>query len=320
MIPAYKAERSLKGCLGSLVAQTDGGFEAVVVDDGSPGGGAADVVAAFRDPRFRTVRHETNRSLFQARQTGLGAAAGDFVVPLDADDAVGPELVARLRREAAASPSSDVIVFQMLTDDGRRRRKARVRYADERLTGEEALERLFASRLQCAICGKAVRRDVYRKAMAQLGVGPDFYLNSSEDLCQTVPVLLNARAVSTLAYPGYVYRDNPESLTTTLADPAKMAKAAANTRLAFATLEGFVRRNGYGEALAARLERFAEPTLDWYLGCIRRLPEAAWRACAAELCRQFPPDLVARRAMALVENSRTFRLGRLLTAWLSRRS
>ncbi len=320
VIPVYQTERYLKACLDSLVAQTDGDFEAIVVDDGSPDGGAAGIVAAFRDARFRTVRHEANRSLLQARLTGLDAASGDFVVPLDADDTVGPELVARLRREIAACPAVDVIAYQMLMDDGRRLRKTKMRLSDARLTGEEARARLFASRLPCAICGKAVRRAVYRKAMAQLGVGRDFYLNSSEDLCQTFPVLMNARTVSTLAYPGYRYRVNPDSLTTTLADPAKMGKAAANTRLVFATLEGFVRRNGCDPSLVAQLEKFAEPTLEWYLGCIRHLPEAAWRACAAELCRQFPPDLVARRAMTLIENSWTFRLGRLLTAWHSRRS
>lgn len=320
VIPVYGTEQFLPRCLESLRAQTDGGFEAVVVDDGSPGGGAAAVVDALRDARFRTVRHETNRSLFQARQTGLQASTGDFVVPLDADDSIAPELVARLRREAAANPSADVIAYQMAMDDGRRLRKTKMRLGDERLTAEEARERLFASRLPCAICGKAVRRETYRTAMAQLGVGRDFYLNSSEDLCQTFPVLMNARAVSTLAYPGYRYRVNPASLTTTLADPAKMGKAAANTHLVFATLEDFVRRNGYDESLVAQLEKFAEPTLEWYLGCIRRLPEDAWRACAAELCRHFPPDLVARRAMTLIENSLTFKLGRLLTAWRSRRS
>lgn len=312
VIPVYQTEAQLPRCLKSLAAQTCGDFEAIVVDDGSPGGRAAEIVSSF-DSRFRYVRHARNLSLLQARLTGLRTATGDYVVPLDADDYAGAELVARLSREVAAHPETDVLVVQMTYDRGGRLRRTKLRYRDERLTGAEALDRLFASRLQCAICGKAVRRELYLKAAEQLGVGEDFYLNSSEDLCQTFPVLVNARHVATLAYPGYFYWINPDSLTATLADPAKMGKAAENTRRVFDTLAAFVRRNGHDASLLSRLEKFFEPTLEWYLGCIRHADEATWRACAAELCRHFPPDLVARKAMTLIEGSLTFRLGRALT-------
>ena len=314
VIPVYGTESRLPRCLASLAVQTDADFETIVVDDGSPD---FDRLPALPNvPGLRVVRHGRNRSLLQARLTGLREAKGDFVVPLDSDDRASPELVARLRRELAERPETEVAVFQMARERNGRVRRPEMRLRDERMSGEEALGRLFASRLPCAICGKAVRRDLYLEASEQLGVGDDFYLNSSEDLCQTFPVLANARAVSTLSYVGYLYSANPESLTETLSDPAKMARAAENTRRVFDLLAEFVRRSGRDAALVGRLEAFVGTTLEWYLGCIRRLPEREWRACAAELCRFFPPDLVARRAMTLIECSRTFRLGRALTAWL----
>lgn len=311
LIPVYKTERYLPRCLDSLVAQTDGDFEAIVVDDCSPGN-CREIVARY-DSRFRYVRHEKNLSLLQARLTGLRAAQGDVIVPFDSDDYAQPELLARLKAEFAADAETDVVVYQMQYDDGRRIRMPSVRYCDERMPGAEALDRLFASRIQCAICGKAVRRETYLKAVRELNVTQDFYLNSSEDLCQTFPVLLNARQVSTLSYPGYRYWLNQDSLSQTLTDPARMGKAAENVRRVFDTLERLVRANGYDPGLLGHLEKFAEPTLEWYLGCIRHLPEDQWRACAAELCRYFPADLVARKAMTLVEGSVSFRLGRLLT-------
>jgi len=319
VIPVYKTERFLPRCLDSLVAQTEGDFEAVVVDDCSPGN-CAEIVECY-DARFRYVRHERNLSLLQARLTGLRAAQGDYVIPLDSDDYVLPGLLAALKQEISQPStgdlqppvSPDVLVYQMMYDDGKRVTKPSVRYRNERLTGEEALDRFFASRLQCAICGKAVRRETYVRAMDELGVPQDFYLNSSEDLCQTFPVLLNARAVTTLAYPGYRYWSNGNSLTATLTDPAKLGKAAENTRRVFDTLAGVIHRTGREERLLVRLDNFMRPTLRWYLGCIRRLPEAEWRACAAELCRHFEPDLVAREAMRLIETSPTYRLGRLVS-------
>ena len=55
VIPVFRTEPYLARCLDSLVAQTDGDFEAIVVDDGSPGGGAEEIVAAY-DARFRFLR------------------------------------------------------------------------------------------------------------------------------------------------------------------------------------------------------------------------------------------------------------------------
>jgi len=333
VIPVFGTERFLPRCIDSLVAQTDGDFEAIVVDDGSPAAqgreqgtpdakSAAEIVGAY-DSRFRCVRHERNLSLLQARLTGLRAALGDYVIPLDSDDYLLPGLLAALKKEidAAVSPQSpassprpparpDVIVYQMMYDDGKKVRVPSVRYADRRMSGAEALEAFFCSRIQCGICGKAVRREVYVRAMEQLAVSEDFYLNSSEDLCQTFPVLVNAQSVSTLAYPGYRYWLNHGSLTMTLTDPVRLGKAAENTRRVFDTLSDFVRRNGHDAGLLARLEGFLRPTLRWYLGCLRDLPETQWRACVAELCRRFDPALVAREAMLLVEDSSACRLGR----------
>jgi len=319
VIPVYGTEQYLPRCLDSFAAQTDGDFEVIVVDDGSPGN-CREVVSRY-DKRFKCVRHERNLSLFQARQTGLRRAQGEYVIPFDSDDYALPGLLAALRKEIGSSvnpqPSTlnsqpDVLVYQMAYDDGRKVSRTSVRYEDERMSGAEALDRLFASRIQCGICGKAVRREVYLRAMDELAVPPDFYLNSSEDLCQTFPVLVNARTVSTLAYPGYRYWLNGESLTEALTEPVRLGKAAENTRRVFDVLADFVRRNGHDAQLLSRLEGFRRPTLRWYLGCIRRLPDAEWRACAAELCRHFEPALVAREAMLLVEESATYRLGRAL--------
>jgi len=321
-VPVFGTEKLLPRCLDSFAAQTDGDFEVIVVDDCSPGakgqGPSAKEIVAKYDSRFRYVRHEKNLSLFQARQTGLRTALGEFVLPFDSDDYAGPELLVRLRAEIDAHPQTDVVVYQMAYDDGKKVKLPSVRYKNEHFSAAEALERFFASRIQCAICSKAVRRTAYLKAMDELAPPRDFYFNLSEDLCQIVPVLLNAREVSTLSYPGYRYWVGGASLSQTLAKPANLAKAAENTRRAFETLAEYVRRNGYDAALLSRLDRFQRPTLRWYLGCIRRLPEADWCACAAELCRHFEPSLVAREAMLLIEESATYRLGRALVRPLKR--
>jgi len=318
IIPVFGTEHLLPRCLDSLVAQTDGDFEAIVVDDGSPGaegeGRSAEEIVSRYDGRFRHVRHERNMSLLQARLTGLRLAKGEFVIPFDSDDYAAPGLVAALKAEVARCPDVDLIAYQRMTVESGRRPRPELRYRNRRLDGREALDLLFAGQLQCAIGGKAVRRTVYAEMADRLGVGQDFYLNSSEDLCQTVPLLALSKKVSVIDFPGYLYWTNPESLTNTLTDPVRMGKATENTSRVFALLDRFAAGCGDGGWLASRLDRHRLRTLEWYLGCVLYEPPDKWCACVSEICRFFDPALVARAAMELIMRTRTYRVGRAVTA------
>src|SRR4051794_31450355 len=87
IIPAYCSERFLRECLVSLQEQDLHEFECIVVDDFSP---QADHEIAGRftshDNRFRLIRHDSNQGVSEARNSGLKAASGEFVLFLDADD------------------------------------------------------------------------------------------------------------------------------------------------------------------------------------------------------------------------------------------
>lgn len=86
VIPVYKTKEYLDHCVESVIAQTFGGFEIILVDDGSPDccPQMCDAWAA-RDPRIRVV-HQENGGLSAARNTGIRHASGDYVMFLDSDD------------------------------------------------------------------------------------------------------------------------------------------------------------------------------------------------------------------------------------------
>jgi glycosyltransferase involved in cell wall biosynthesis len=92
VIPAYNAERFLADAIESILAQTHALFEVIVVDDGSTDG-TAGIAGRYRD-RVRCVT-QANAGLAAARNAGVGAASGDFVAFLDADDLWLPEKLAR---------------------------------------------------------------------------------------------------------------------------------------------------------------------------------------------------------------------------------
>ena len=98
VIPAYNVAEYLEKCVSSVRAQTFGDWEAILVDDGSTDG----VTGALCDrldreggDRFRVI-HQENGGLGAARNTGIEAAKGEYLVFLDSDDYIAPEMLEKL--------------------------------------------------------------------------------------------------------------------------------------------------------------------------------------------------------------------------------
>lgn len=96
IIPAFNAALWLPALFEGLDQQTFRDFEAIFVNDGSTDntGALLDTYAASRTGV--KVLHQANGGVGKARNTGVDAAAGTFVVFIDADDAVSPSHLADL--------------------------------------------------------------------------------------------------------------------------------------------------------------------------------------------------------------------------------
>ena len=92
-IPAFKADRFLPETLASVRAQTFTHWEVIVTEDGTKDK-TEELVAAFAKTVSQPViynRHEINRGLPHTRNTGIGAARGQWIAFLDADDFWAPD-------------------------------------------------------------------------------------------------------------------------------------------------------------------------------------------------------------------------------------
>ena len=90
IVPVYNVEKYLERCVDSILSQTFQDLEIILVDDGSPD--ACPEMCedyAKRDGRIKVV-HKENAGLGMARNTGLDAAGGEFVIFLDSDDWMDP--------------------------------------------------------------------------------------------------------------------------------------------------------------------------------------------------------------------------------------
>ena len=83
-VPAQLTE-----AVDSVLGQTVGDLELIVVDDGSEHS-VAELLSGHRDERLRIVRHPANRGLSAARNTALRLARAPLVSHLDSDDAWEP--------------------------------------------------------------------------------------------------------------------------------------------------------------------------------------------------------------------------------------
>lgn len=97
IVPVYNAERWLRRCVDSILAQTYSDFELLLIDDGSTDGSGAicDQYGAF-DSRIH-VFHKPNGGASSARNMGLQNARGKWIAFADADDFVAPKWLQNYR-------------------------------------------------------------------------------------------------------------------------------------------------------------------------------------------------------------------------------
>jgi glycosyltransferase involved in cell wall biosynthesis len=100
IIPFFNARDFIERCVTSVIHQQGPTIEIVAVDDGSIDG-SGEYLEGLSDSRIRLLRHVENAGVAQARNTGLAAAQGDWVLFLDADDYLLPGCLQRLHSVAA---------------------------------------------------------------------------------------------------------------------------------------------------------------------------------------------------------------------------
>jgi len=105
IIPCYNQGIYLDEAVDSVLNQTYEDFEIIIVNDGSTDEFTNRLLADYSKPRTRILQTR-NQGLARARNTGIAEARGEFILPLDADDKIGPgyleQGVALLERQPSA--------------------------------------------------------------------------------------------------------------------------------------------------------------------------------------------------------------------------
>ena len=113
IVPIYNVEEFIAECLQSVVAQTYRDYELILVDDCGTDGSMS-VAARFAshpalEGKMRILRHDRNRGLSAARNTGAAAAKGKYILFLYSDDILAPDCL-QLLVEKAESTAAEMVI------------------------------------------------------------------------------------------------------------------------------------------------------------------------------------------------------------------
>ncbi len=114
IIPTYNRAAICKAAVESVLAQTHGNVEVIVVDDGSTDN-TRDVISGL-DKRVRYIS-QANAGVSAARNTGLKAATGDYIAFLDSDDSWLPWKLEAQLSVLQAFPEVGMVWTDMLAVD-----------------------------------------------------------------------------------------------------------------------------------------------------------------------------------------------------------
>ena len=200
IVPVYNAERYFERCVDSIFAQTFTDYELILVDDGSTddSGKMCDDYAKS-NPQVCVI-HQTNQGVSAARQKGLDAASGQYVIFADPDDWVEPTMLEELF-EVAINNDADVVLcdFWINNSEVTGDRK----YQNPRaLSSDSVLRQLILGELHGFTWNKLYRSSCLNKHNVAFPQG----INYSEDLWFNCKLFLNHDVkVAYLQKPFYHY-------------------------------------------------------------------------------------------------------------------
>ena len=229
IVPICNGEQFLGECIDSALSQDmsfakdldrKDVYEVILLENGSKDKSPAicDEYAAGNDNV--TVIHKGRIGLYSARQVGIKAAKGDWILALDADDRLRPDALKRLYNAIEVygknGPVPELILFDAAGMGSATKPLSERPFEADKIYRDEEL-RIFKERL-CrddsinAMWTKCIKRDI-----AYLGK-TDLFLNYGEDLYQTAVYLDRAKAAVYMDEILYYYREDASSLSSSYSE------------------------------------------------------------------------------------------------------
>jgi len=187
LVPVYNVEPYLRQCLDSIIRQSFRNIEVICIDDGSTDH-SLEILREYeaRDRRVRVIAKAENEGLLSARRSGVAAAKGEYILFVDSDDTLDPELCNEIY-PLACGEQADILQFSIQVDPcGASDPKilswftVHLQPQSETLLGKQILEDCYVRQAHfSSLLGKLYRTSLCRQAYDAI---PDMYCYLGEDI------------------------------------------------------------------------------------------------------------------------------------------
>lgn len=208
VVPVYKVEKHLNKCVESIVNQSYKKLEIILVDDGSPDNcGAMCDDMAKKDSRIKVI-HKSNGGLSDARNAGIEAASGEYLMFVDSDDYIDETMCEKLYN-SLINNNADLSIcnVQFVYEQS-----APVTECDNMfdgvLTQDEFWDKVESSfsRSWIIACNKLYKKRIFNKIRYPKGM-----LNEDEAILHKI--IYEVKYIATVNEPLYFYLQREDSIT-----------------------------------------------------------------------------------------------------------
>lgn len=210
IIPVYNAEKTLKRCVDSLLGQDCSDAEIILVNDGSQDSSGA--ICEEYAGNYQNVRYlpQPNGGVSSARNAGLDAAQGEYILFVDSDDYVAGNLFSSLREIMNAHPT-DLLRFSYASvKNGQVTEHKFISHDYSGAEMEKALQQAICDKSINSPCAKVYRRDLIEEKHIRFPLG----ISIAEDRLFNIEYALQIQSYSTVDIVGYIVTlDNEHSLS-----------------------------------------------------------------------------------------------------------
>lgn len=248
IIPVYNVERYIQKCLDSVVSQTYGNIEIIVVNDASPGN-ITEIIKEYENTykNIKFVNLKKNGGLFRARIEGMKVAEGDFVLNVDGDDTICPDFVERMAKRAQGM-DADIVLCEMVRyheSDKTKGMPALIKSVgyDDVIEGDGVAlsELLRKGNYFWEVCGKLYSRKVVNAATKDLDKIKRHIL-MGEDILFNAHFFYYCDRLVRAEFAFYYYLINDGSITAKNTDTAKRSRVVEDLVFVFNTIQDFMKK------------------------------------------------------------------------------
>jgi len=213
ILTIYNNEKYIEQAVRSIRKQSFRNFEALCIEDCSTDRSYDRLEAAISgDPRFRIIRHESNKGVSAARNTGIERAAGSYLVCVDGDDFIDRDTIRILHREIM-SGDFDIVScgFRICTEAGKK--ISTKKFENETVFLDHNHFRDYFGLIKSSVWGKIWKKSLFIDNGIRFPSGLYY-----QDLATTPRILTYAKRVRIIEDVLYNYRQHPRSTTNSMSE------------------------------------------------------------------------------------------------------